>query len=89
MSRTISPHAHRHVVASAHEDVARVGGPSDAPDGIFMPCENGEGPSRRISNVKGAKYSVDTARGDHRVVVLVPVVGENLSRHGAGIRLTC
>ena len=37
-----------------------------------------------IANVKCAQYSVDTTGGYYCVVVLVPVVGENLSWRASG-----
>lgn len=82
----IVPQAHRHVVTGADEDVAGVRAPSDLADGVLVALHDGLRPAVWIANVKGADDAVDAGRGHDRVVVLVPVVCEELRRCGAAAR---
>lgn len=79
----VVPQAHRHVVAGADEDVAGVGTPRDLADGVLVALHEGQGPAVGAANVKGADDAVDAGRGDDGVVVLVPVVREELRGRGA------
>ncbi len=79
----VVPQAHRHVVAGADEDVAGVGAPGDLADGVLVALHEGLGPAVGAANVKGADDAVDAGGRDHGVVVLVPVVREELGGGGA------
>lgn len=76
--RAVVPQAHRHVVARAHEDVAGVGAPGEPADGVLVPLHDRGRAGGGVADVEGAYDPVDACRGDDAVVVLVPVVGEDL-----------
>lgn len=79
----VVPEAHRHVVAGADEDVAGVRTPGELADGVLVALHEGHGPAGGVANVKGAQDAVYAAGGDDGVVVLVPVVGEDLGGRAA------
>lgn len=74
----VVPQAHRHVVAGADEDVAGVRAPRDLADGVLVALHERQGPAVGAANVKRANDAVDAGRRDDGVVVLVPVVREEL-----------
>lgn len=88
--RGVVPQPHRHVVAGADQDVARMGTPGQPAHGILVAVHDGQRPAVRIADVKRSNQPVDAAGGDDGVAVLVPVVcedfrGRRTRRHGAGM----
>lgn len=84
LSRPVVPQPHRHVVAPADEDVARMRAPRQSPNGVLMPVHQAQRTGCGVANVKGANDAVHAARGHDGVVVLVPVVREDFSGRAAG-----
>ena len=50
-----------------------------------MACHHGQGAAGRIADIKRAYDPVDARRGDHRVVVLVPIVRQDFVGHRARV----
>lgn len=80
--RAVGPEADRHVVAGADEHVAGVRAPGQAAHGVVVAHHDRGRAGGRRAYVKGADDAVDAARGHDRVVVLVPVVRQDLGGHG-------
>lgn len=80
----VGPEADRHVVAGADEHVAGVRAPGQPADGVVVARHDGRRAGRGGADVEGADHAVHAARGHHGVIVLVPVVGQDLGGHGRG-----
>lgn len=61
--------------------------PSQFPHSIFMSEHSGQRPLLRGPDIKRADGTVNTGCGQNGRTVLVPVVGEGLSRRGRATRL--
>lgn len=74
---SVRPHAHAHVVAGAHQDVAGVRAPRNAADRVLVACHERQGTAGRVADIERAYDAIDARRGDHRVVIFVPVVRQD------------
>lgn len=79
--RSVRPQPDRHVVTRTDQDIARVRAPRQPSDRVVVPHHDRRRAGRRASDVKRPYRPVHAAGRDHRVVVLVPVVCEDLGRH--------
>ena len=85
LGRAVGPHTDGHVVARADEDVTGVRAPCDTADGVFVSGQDGERAAGGVAKVESADDAVDAGGRYYGVVVLVPVVGQDLGGHGAGV----
>ncbi|KAK3431196.1 hypothetical protein EUGRSUZ_E02750 [Eucalyptus grandis] len=77
----VIPQAHRHVVGARRQQAPPVRRELDLPHGVPVAVEHGDGDAV-APHVPNPNALVDGGGGDHAVVVLVPVEGEDLGLVG-------
>lgn len=61
-----------------------MGAPRQPAHGVLMAVEQRHGSAGGVPDIEGAQYAIHAGGCDHGVVVLVPVVSEDLGRRGGG-----
>lgn len=78
-SAAIRPHAARHIVACAEQDVGQVRAPSNAAHRVLVARQHGNRPRARRADVESANSAVNARSRQHAVAVFIPIVRQGLA----------